>query len=237
MRDRGLELSEEKTLITHIDDGADFLGWNIRKYKGKLLIKPSQNSINSIVAKIRETINSNKTSTQDILIAQLNPIITGWSNYHQGAVAKATFNKVDHIIYLMLWKWAKRRHPNKGAKWVKNKYWKSSGTRNWIFRDKKTLKKMSDKAIVRHLRLKLNKNPFLDSEYFKLRKYKLGCMKLSGNMKRLWIKQKGFCLICNEMMDIAEDRRMMYLNNNLSKKDSIDNIIMAHKSCIKKQFL
>lgn len=233
LKKRGLELSEEKTLITHIDNGADLLGWNFRKYNRKLLIKPSKSSVKSIISKIRETINRNKTSTQDDLIAQLNPIITGWSNYHQGAVSKYTFHKVDHIIYLMLWKWAKRRHPNKSSKWVKNKYWKSSGTRNWIFRDINTLKKMSDKAIIRHLRLKLDKNPFIDVDYFKKRSYRIGCMKLSGRMKILWVKQQGYCPICYEMMNISEDRRMIYLNNNLSEKDTINNMIMVHKNCMK----
>lgn len=232
LTERGLELSEEKTLITHIDNGFNFLGWNIRKYNGKLLTKPSQDSINSIVDKIRQTINNNKTSTQDVLIAQLNPIITGWSNYHQGAVSKHIFHKVDHIIYLMLWKWAKRRHPNKNSQWVKNKYWKSQRKRNWIFRDKKTLKLMSDKPIIRELSLKLSMNPFIDREYFINRKYKMGCMKLTGNMKKLWIRQKGICAICKVVMDIAEDRRMTYIDSNLSNKNTITNMIMAHKRCI-----
>ena len=122
LADRGLELSDEKTLITNIDEGADFLGWNIRKYNSKLLIKPSTKSIKSVISKLRDVINSNKSIHQDLLIAQLNPIITGWSNYHQGAVSKRIFQKVDHILYLMLWKWCKRRHPNKGNKWVKSRY-------------------------------------------------------------------------------------------------------------------
>lgn len=235
LADRGLELSDEKTLITNIDEGADFLGWNIRKYNSKLLIKPSTKSIKSVISKLRDVINSNKSIHQDLLIAQLNPIITGWSNYHQGAVSKRIFQKVDHIIYLMLWKWCKRRHPNKGNKWVKSRYFKSHGNRNWIFGDTLTLKKMSDKNIIRHHRLKLDKNPFIDLEYFKKRKYRMGCLKLSGNMKKLWIKQKGYCPLCNESMDIAEDRRMMYTDNKSDSKDKISKMIMVHKDCMKIQ--
>lgn len=232
---RGLELTEEKTLITYINDGADFLSWNIRKYNGKLLIKPSTNSIKSVISKIRDVINNNKSTHQDLLIAQLNPIITEWSNYHQGAVSKHTFQKIDHIIYLMIWKWCKRRHPNKGKKWIKSRYFKSNESRNWIFKDTLTLKKMSDKHIIRHLRLKLDKNPFIDVEYFEKRKYRMGCLKLSGNMKNLWIKQKVYCPICKELMDIAEDRRMMYINDNLNSKDKINKMIMVHKNCMKIQ--
>jgi len=76
---RGLELSPEKTVITHIDDGFDFLGWNFRKYKGTLLIKPSQKSIKSITQKLKTTVSKAKVRTQDELIKTLNPVIRGWA--------------------------------------------------------------------------------------------------------------------------------------------------------------
>ena len=82
LKQRGLELSNEKTQITHINDGFDFLGWNFRKYNGKLLIKPSKKSIQKITREISEIIRNGKTWTQQNLINILNPIITGWSNYH-----------------------------------------------------------------------------------------------------------------------------------------------------------
>ena len=89
IKERGLELSEKKTLITHIDDGFDFLGWNFRKYNGKLLIKPSKKSIDKITEKISDVIKDGKAWNQEKLIGILNPIITGWSNYHQSVVSKS----------------------------------------------------------------------------------------------------------------------------------------------------
>ena len=74
---RGLTLSEEKTLVTHISEGFDFLGFNIRKYNGKLLIKPSKKSRKKITEKLHEIIFSNKAVTQGQLIDRLNPVITG----------------------------------------------------------------------------------------------------------------------------------------------------------------
>ena len=68
MAERGLQLSEEKTVITHIEDGFDFLGKNIRKYNGKLLIKPSKQSVSSLLKKVREIVKSNKSARQDSLI-------------------------------------------------------------------------------------------------------------------------------------------------------------------------
>ena len=168
---RGLELSPEKTVITHIDDGFDFLGWNFRKYKGKLLIKPSQKSIKSITQNLKTIVNKAKSWTQSELIKTLNPVIRGWANYHRHIVAKDTFSKLDSYLWEITWRWGKRRHPNKGHKWVANKYWTSEGTRNWIFKTKESeLLKFSDAQIRRHSLLKLDANPYLNRNYFLKRK-------------------------------------------------------------------
>ena len=181
LKDRGLELSDEKTLITHIDNGFDFLGWNFRKYNGKLLVKPSKKSIDKVTDKISNMIDKGKTWKQGELIDALNPIITGWSNYHQTVVSSKIFKKIDSITWNMLWHWAKRRHPNKPKQWIVNKYWHSSGKRNWVFSEgNKRLNLLSDTKIVRHTKLKLDMNPHLDKEYFILRKIKLGINKLKG---------------------------------------------------------
>ncbi len=95
LKERGLTLSEEKTRITHIEDGFDFLGWNVRKCGGKLLIKPSKKNVKAFLDDIRDTVKANKTAKQENLIGLLNPKIRGWVNYHRGAVAKETFQKVE----------------------------------------------------------------------------------------------------------------------------------------------
>lgn len=122
LKERGLTLSEEKTKITHIDDGFDFLGYNIRKYKGVLLIKPSKKSLKKFMQKIRGIIDSNKGSKQESLIRLLNPVITGWVNYYKNCVASDTFRKADYLIFEKLWQWAKRRHPKKGKYWIADRY-------------------------------------------------------------------------------------------------------------------
>ena len=95
LKERGLTLSEEKTKITHIDEGFDFLGFNVRKYNGILLIKPSKKSLKKFMTKIRGIIDSNKGSKQESLIRLLNPVITGWVNYYKECVASDTFKKGD----------------------------------------------------------------------------------------------------------------------------------------------
>ena len=110
MAERGLTLSQEKTVITHIDEGFDFLGQNLRKYKGKLLIKPSRKNLRTFLHKVRNIISGNKTVTAGLLIYMLNPVLRGWANYHRHIVAKETFNYVDYRVWKMLWKWCRRRH-------------------------------------------------------------------------------------------------------------------------------
>ena len=122
---RGLTLSEEKTKITHIDEGFDFLGFNVRKYKGTLLIKPSKKNVKEFLAKIKAIIRKNQAIRQDKLIGLLNPVITGWGNYYKGCVAAKTFKNADAQIFYKLWAWALRRHRHKGKKWVYNRYFLS----------------------------------------------------------------------------------------------------------------
>lgn len=189
--ERGLELSEEKTRITHIDDGFDFLGFNIRKYNKKLLTKPSKESIKSFLASIQEVINANKTSTTLKLLLAINPKIRGWVNYYRHGVSQKSFEYIDNAIFWMLWRWAKRRHPNKGARWVKDKYFARIGTQKWVFC---TLYKKNngDKQIYplyragyvpirRHIKIRAEANPFLpdDEEYFQKRRMNLQQMKIT----------------------------------------------------------
>ena len=173
LEQRGLVLSEEKTLITHISNGFDFLGFNIRKYNGKLLIKPSKKSQKKITEKLHEVIFSNKSASQYRLIKILNPVITGWGNYFKHAVSKVVFAKIDHTLVGQLKRWAFRRHSNKSKGWVLEKYFKSENNRKWVFKDTLEiegklqvfkLKKLSDIPIIRHVKIKSDANPF-DSQW------------------------------------------------------------------------
>ncbi len=164
---RGLSLSEEKTIITHISEGFDFLGWNFRKYHGKLLSKPSKGSQESIIQKMREIIHQGRTWSQDRLIANLNPIVRGWALYHKHAVSSDVFSRLDHILWGMLYAWAKRRHHNKGKTWIVHRYWYKIRNKEWTFASGKLiLSSFSDTKIERFRMAKLEKNPYLDREYF-----------------------------------------------------------------------
>ncbi len=178
LKERGLELSDDKTLITNINEGFDFLGWNFRKYKDKLLTKPSKKSIKRFTETISQTLRKGTAWSQENLISKLNPIIRGWTNYHSSVVSSNVFQTLDHRIWEMLWRWAKRRHPNKSKNWIINKYWKQSATRKWNFRtERNSLLLLSKTKIRRHIPLKLQMNPFLDIDYFCERHNKLSSRK------------------------------------------------------------
>ncbi len=161
LKERGLELSEEKTRIVHIDEGFDFLGFNFRKYHGKLLIKPAKASIAAVQEKIRGILQSSAALPQDALIRRLNPIIRGWGEYYRHVVSKKVFDDIDHAIWRMTWNWAKRRHPQKGHKWIKDRYFAKRDGRDWVFTDGTgTLFGMASIPIRRHVKIRGAANPY-----------------------------------------------------------------------------
>ena len=165
--ERGLVLSESKTKITHINDGFDFLGYNIRKYNGVLLMKPSKESVKKITRKIGDIIHRAAAWSQEQMIQILNPIIIGWTNYHRHIASTQTFEQMNSIVWNQLWQWAKRRHPDKGHKWIAQRYWSKVGNRNWVFCTKEQkLRMFSDTTIRRHFMVKLGMNPYLNRDYF-----------------------------------------------------------------------
>ncbi len=212
MAERGLSLSPEKTRITHIRDGFDFLGWNFRKYgkrEEKLLQRPSKANRAAFRSKIADLVKANRTSTQEKLIHTLNPVIRGWSNYHQHAVSKKAFSLMDHAIWKMLWQWGKRRHSKKAKRWIKNKYFHLRNGRQWTFACKNTegtgevtLVNASDTKINRHTKVKGDANPY-DPAWEPYFEERLGRQlgdseKGKKKLAYLWRHQNGLCTKCEQ---------------------------------------
>jgi RNA-directed DNA polymerase len=133
LKERGLVLSPEKTCITHIETGFNFLGQNIRKYDGKLLIRPSKKNVKAFLEKVRGIVRANKSASQINLIGLLNPVIRGWATYHQHVAARQTFGRADFEIWRRLWQWARRRHRGKSLGWVRKRYFQCPGKTAWTF--------------------------------------------------------------------------------------------------------
>lgn len=234
LKTRGLELSEEKTVVTHIDNGFDMLGWTFRKFKGKLIVKPSKKSIKSFVASLSDTIlKRGKAWKQEILIEKLNQQIRGWTNYHQSVCASEAFTHIDYILYELLWKWAKRRHPHKGRWWVSTKYWHRVENRSWVFStDKKELLRVDHIPIIRHTKVRMDANPYFGTEYFKERKFNHGMKRLSGRFKKVWKNQNGCCYHCGLPMEINEEREIFFKNSIIAGgKEEVSNMAYVHAYC------
>ena len=241
MAERGLELSKEKTKITHIEEGFDFLGWNIRKYDGTLLTMPSKKNVHAFLSKIRETIKNNKSVKQSYLIKMLNPMIRGWVNYHQCSVAKKTFSYVDREIFKALWQWANRRHPKKGKRWVRAKYFNTVGNRKWVFStlDGKNQVKLvcaAETKIIRHIKIQGDANPYdsKSDEYFETRTaYKMSkSLKGRKDLMTLWRRQRGKCLICRERIVPGEEWAIHHTQaRTKGGSDSNSNKMLIHGNC------
>ena len=171
LKGRGLELSHEKTRITHVEEGFDFLGQNVRRYRnGKVLTKPSSQSVKTFLAKIQETIDNSGSLTAGELIQRLNQQIKGWTMYHRYAASKRTFTYVDHRIFQMVWRWCRRRHPRKGRRWIRTSYFPRDGHRHWVFtgtlRDQKgqgrpiQLMAAAKVKIIRYVKIRSAVNPY-----------------------------------------------------------------------------
>lgn len=208
---RGLELSVEKTRLTHIDTGFDFLGWNFRKYSGKLLIKPSDKNAKAFYSKVKEIITTCSAVSQEVLITSLNPVLRGWANYHEPVVAKSAFSRLDARIFRALWRWARRRHNNKGATWVKDRYFHSIGSRQWIFATDRELSETGKKLelfslastkIVRHVKIKAEFNPFDPKFEQYSEKRRQDRMMRSRRHRSQWVtlfaSQRGLCALCKQ---------------------------------------
>lgn len=214
MQERGLELSKEKTLITHIEDGFDFLGQNVRKYNGKLLIKPSKKNTKAYLDKVRGIIKANKTSTQEDLIKKLNPVIKGWSEYHKHVVSKKAFNWTDKQVFESLRRWALYRHPQKTKGWIISKYYHTINNRSWIFAAPHKsaegkgkngylcLNHAADTPIYRPTKVRSTANPFDKDwqQYFEEREGEKMLYNLKGRymLLKLWKSQNKLCPVCRE---------------------------------------
>jgi RNA-directed DNA polymerase len=173
----GLALHPAKTRIAHTllpeggKAGVDFLGFEVRQYPVsrynakhdfKTLIKPSRTAIKRHYTRLCTIIREHQAARQQNLIEQLNPMIIGWSRYYRAVVSKAVFQRLDHLLYLRLARWARYRHPHKGRRWMARKYWRFEEGLGWRFGPKngKLLAQHSATPIGRHSKVKGTASPF-----------------------------------------------------------------------------
>jgi len=247
LQERGLELSPKKTVITHVEHGFDFLGQNVRRYpNGKLLIKPSKKNVKTFLDGIRRTIKAAHGVSAADLIDQLNPKIRGWANYHRHVVSKRTFGCVDHSIFSSLWKWARRRHPNKSPRWFKPKYFAQRGNRDWSFfgetcddegqTNKVWLHYAKSTPIKRHVKVKGEANPYDPTyeTYFEAREgaHMLETFRGTRTLRYLWYEQRGLCTLCRTKITRITGWRLHYcVSRVMGGSAGATNRVLLHPEC------
>jgi RNA-directed DNA polymerase len=153
---RGLALNEDKTRIVHLDDGFDFLGFNVRRYQNKLLIKPSKAAVRRLRERLAAEAKALRGANAVAVISRLNPIIRGWSAYYRTVVSSQVFSRLDNYMWALTYKWAHFSHPNKSKNWVVTRYFgpfNHSRRNRWVFGDHNSgayLLKFAWTRIVRH---------------------------------------------------------------------------------------
>jgi RNA-directed DNA polymerase len=247
LRERGLELSPTKTVITHVEHGFDFLGQNVRRYpNGKLLIKPSKKNVGTFLKGIRGIINDARGMSAAALIDQLNPKIRGWANYHRHVVSKRIFGHVDRNIFSCLWQWARRRHPNKPSRWVKTKYFERRVDCNWAFfgetcddegrPTKVWLFHAESTPIKRHVKVKGEANPYDPTyeTYFEEREgaHMLETFRGTRTLRFLWHEQRGLCTLCNTKITRITGWRLHYCVARVKGGSTgAANCVLLHPEC------
>ncbi|MEE4599483.1 group II intron reverse transcriptase/maturase [Streptomyces sp. DSM 41524] len=208
---RGLVFNEDKTQIIHLQDGFDFLGFNVRRYRRKLLIKPSKAAVGRLRKRLAEEMRTLRGSNAMAVVAKLNPIIRGWAAYYRGVVSSKMFSSLDKYLWGLQYKWATWTHPHKTKNWIVNQYFgKRNKFRNdrWVFGAPGTLAyvtKFSWTDIVRHAMVKGKASPDDPSltDYWATRRKKVK-PPLDKYTLRLLTKQEARCPLCGDHLLFAE---------------------------------
>lgn len=243
---RGLELNDQKTRIIAIEDGCNFLGFNLRHYHNKLLIKPQKEKVLQFCLKLGKTIKQMATARQESLIKVLNPVLRGFANYYKGGVSKAVFSYIQYRVWQYLWRWARRRHPNKSAHWVKQRYFHKVNGRDWTFAAASTNRQGQERLIplfniaatpiVRHIKVKGMASPddAALSDYWTQRHQRIGktYWELNSKLYRVAQFQHWTCPICRDVLFNGEPIHTHHIQPVASEGlNDLHNLMHLHQAC------
>jgi RNA-directed DNA polymerase len=195
LKARGLTLNQDKTQIVQRHQGFNFLGYNLRRYQDMVLVKPQKEKVQAHLQHLKHILTTHRQVTIEQLIHQLNPVIQGWVNYYRYVNAKETFNYVGHRLWWMLWRWARRRHPKKSAKWVKQNYYTQVRQQQMVFgTGKVNIRQPAATPIIRYSKVKEQSSPYNPN----LRSYWIGrqtrqvAQQANSGLKQSILKQQDY---------------------------------------------
>lgn len=245
LKERGLQLNEEKTQIVNMNDGFNFLGFRIRHFRGRCFTMPQKEKVLAFVQRIRDWLKAHKNTPANEVICYLNPVLKGWGNYYRHGVSKDVYSYVDDQIWKAVWKWACRRHPNKGKRWVASKYfdfsrggWRlKANHRNRRGEEQTiTLCRLYDIPITRHVQVKRTNSPDDPNltKYWEQRRTQFGKVLLAkgSRLYKIAQNQRWKCLKCGEHLFNGEELNQHHLKHvKDGGMEYEDNLELIHKSC------
>jgi RNA-directed DNA polymerase len=209
---RGLAFNEDKTNIVNLDQGFDFLGFTVRRFHGKLLIRPSKAAVRRHRQRLRAELLALRGANAAMVLNRLVPIVRGWANYYRTVVSSQIFSVLDRYVWQLLYKWAKHSHPKKPKRWIVNRYFgrfNTSRQDRWVFGDRSSgayLVKHAWTRIVRHQMVKGGSSPDDPSlaDYWVNRRHRAASPPLDNLSLRLLQSQQGACPVCGQLLVYAD---------------------------------
>jgi RNA-directed DNA polymerase len=259
LHDMGLYLNPKKTRLTHtltaVDGnvGFNFLGFHIRQYRtgkthtGKIanqwgekilgfqtLIKPGKEEIKNHMRETKQRLRKLWHRSQEDVIETLNPVIRGWTSYYKTVVSSEVFNSCDRILYIQLASWAKRKHPTRGKRWIRKRYWRTIENNHWVFASKlpdgmKRIRTHSMTHIQRFIKVKGTASPYDGNLLYWSQRLKSHPM-MRGKLARLLQKQQGKCRWCELIFREEDLIEIDHIDGN-HENDALSNQMALHKHC------
>jgi RNA-directed DNA polymerase len=211
---RGLVFNEAKTRIVRADEGFDFLGFNVRRYGDKLLIKPSKAAQRRLRERLRAEMRALRGANALAVIRKINPILRGWAAYYRTVVSSEVFRALDDYMWKLAYKWVTWRHQNKPKGWIIGRYFgqfNPARRANWVFGDRDTgayLEMFAWTSIVRHQMVKGTSSvddPAL-ANYWATRRHRAPAPPIVRPDLRLLQAQQGRCPLCGDLLLYADDQ-------------------------------
>jgi len=236
LAERGLRLSEAKTRIVHSTEGVNFLGFESRRFPRAWLTQPQKAKMLGHYRTITTSLHQHKQSPAVQVIHALNPLMRGWGNYYRHCAAKRAFRKLDHFVWHALWRWAKRRHPNQSAQWVRQRYFRTVGHRQGVFAEAQAqILWYQDIPITRYPKVRGKsspRNPALQGYWAQREQWRQKTLTIKPQRKNLLQAQDFRCGLCKVPFyngDPIDDHHLT--PEHKGGDDRQENHMLVHRWC------
>lgn len=229
---RGLRFSPNKTQIIDLDsEGFDLLSWHFEYVNNCIFSTPSKSAVDRLLSEIHDIISDNKGG-QKMLITKINQKLQGWASYHKITDTQKTFRLIDTAVNAMILKLYEKRY---GLTWkrIAQRYFFKLGDGEYVFamKNKPDVRviRLTDIAPINHKPVSLNKNPYIDKDYYESITDEREIQNAVGKYKAVWTRQNGICYYCG--LKILKDEIKCLVTMNPEQPAFVSNRAYVHDYC------